>query len=222
MAARLTSNALDMVATRLSLFREPDIPELKLPDEKTLQNNMLAGIIGAFSGAGNAPVRHAMTNIVRRVFASIEMYRLGRRCALDYVEGDRHSALIPYFLALTNFECCIGYCWQVGDLLKNMSGKNIFNPGDGSAWQRLHQIYTVGTKHSFGGYDPANDGEMPTTVWLTNEGIDCVKGDQLEFRELIAIIEESNQLFYDIQARALEKRKSARDKTKDSVESSKQ
>ena len=101
---RLSSGALDMIATDLSKFTSPDIPELSLKDDKTLQNNMLAGVLGVFSGETNAYVRHIMTNIVRRVYAAIETYELGRRHALDYVEGDRRWRISPYFLALTNFD----------------------------------------------------------------------------------------------------------------------
>lgn len=70
---QLSKGALDMIATCLSEFTEPDIPELSLRDDKTLENNMLACILGAFSGKTNAHVRHLMTDGVRRVFAFKEL-----------------------------------------------------------------------------------------------------------------------------------------------------
>ena len=214
MVMLISSDALDMIATDLSAFTNPDIPELALRDDKTLQNNMLASIIGAFGGATNAPVRHQMTNIVRRVFASIETYRRGRAHALDYVQGDRHSRIIPYFHALTDFECCASYSWQVADLLRGMTSKDVYpRGGDGSAWHRLHDIYTEGIKHSFDKYDSVAHGEAPTTVWLTDEGIACISGHTLKFRELAEIIEANNGLFYDVQTKAIQKRRNARAQT---------
>ena len=211
MVVRLSSHALDMIATHLSEFTNPDIPELVLRDDKTLQNNMLAGIIGAFGGATNAPVRHLTTNIVRRVFASMETYRRGRAHALNYVEGDRRSQIMPYFHALTGFECCVSYSWQVADLLRGLSSVDVYpRGGDGSTWHRLHEIYTEGTKHSFGKYDMVAHGEAPTTVWLTNEGIACISGDTLTYGELAEIIEANNEFFYELQTKAIEKRRNAR------------
>lgn len=208
MVMRFSNHALDMIATDLSKFTNPNIPELRLQDDKTLQNNILAGVVGAFSGTTNAPIRHRVTNIVRRVFASIETYRRGRRYALDYAHGDRHSAIMPYFPALTDFECCLGYSWQVVDLLRG--SQHVYAPGDGSAWERLQRIYTEGTKHSLGKYDHTTDSEAPTTVWLTNDGIACITGYVLTYRELAQIIEANNELFYQIQVKAIEKRRNGR------------
>lgn len=205
----LTNHALDMIATGLSGFANPDIPELALPDDKTLQNNMLEGIIGIFSGRSNATVRHLMSNIVRRVFASMETYRRGRLHALDYVDGDRHGRLTPYFLALTDFECCIAYSWQVAELLRKMTSIDLYAPGDGSAWERLHDIYTEGTKHSFGKYDGGVHGEAPTSLWLTDGGIACIDGTLLKYRELAEIIRANNELFYDIRRKAAQRRREA-------------
>lgn len=205
-----SSGALDMIATDLSKFTSPDIPELSLKDDKTLQNNMLAGVLGVFSGETNAYGRYVMTNIVRRVYAAIETYQLGRRHALDYVEGDRRWRISPYFLALTNFESCVSYSWQVADLLRQMSKQKIYEPKDGSAWARLHDIYTVGTKHSFRNFDAAHPPPPPTTVWLSNEGIACMNGAHVTFEELTEIIEANNDLFYTVQAKAHEKRRQKR------------
>ncbi len=85
--------------------------------------------------------------------------------------------------------------------------------GDGSAWHRLHDIYTEGTKHSFGKYDRVVHEEAPTTVWLTDEGIACISGHTLKFRELAEIIEANNGLFYDVQTKAIQKRRNARAQT---------
>jgi len=69
---KLSDYALNMIATDLSEFNAPDIPDLELPDDRTLQNSMLENVLGVFSGPDNAEVRHTMTDMVRRIFGSIE------------------------------------------------------------------------------------------------------------------------------------------------------
>ncbi len=210
MVLRFSNGALDKIATDLSFFTSPEIPELSLKDDKTLQNNMLAGVIGAFSGDTNAHIRYLVNNVVRRVYASIETYRLGRKHALDYVEGDRKALIGPYFLALTNFESCVSYSWQIADFLCQLSKQKIYQKNDGSAWERLHDIYTVGTKHSFRKYDLERVPPRPTSVWLTDEGIECMNGAFVTYQELAEIIEANNEFFYTLQAKAIEKRRRKR------------
>lgn len=188
--------ALNMMATHLAEFKEPNIPDLTLEDDRTLQLHLLENTLGAFGGEANRFLRHQMTNIVRRVFASIETYRLGRKYAYEYVTGDRHSQLARYFSALTQFEMCVAYSWQVCDLLVRMNNEDLFAPGDDSAWERLHDIYTIGTKHSFGHFKQDDERELPTSIWLTNDGVCCISGRQLAFAELCQIVAAANSLFY--------------------------
>jgi hypothetical protein len=175
---RFTDHALDMMATRLSQFTNPNIPELSLKDEKTLQNSLIGSVVGIFGGEANAGARHRVTNLVRRIFASTETYQLGRQHALDYIRGDRHTQITPYFNSLTFFESCLAYCWQIGDLMYKIlkpEGIKVFEQSDGSPWQRLHAIHTFATKHWLGTYADNVHGEMPTAVWLTNDG-KCISG----------------------------------------------
>jgi hypothetical protein len=81
----------------------------------------------------------------------------------------------------------------------------MFERSDGSPWERLHVIYTFGTKHSFKEVDRMGPYSPPTTVWLTNEGISCLRGD-LTYLELAEIIQENNKFFYAAQNRVIEKR----------------
>ena len=210
--AQFSRSALDKIATDLSMFDDPKIPELSLTDDKTLQNNMLASVLGAFSGTANAEARHMMTNIVRRTSASIEAYRLGRKSAMEYVGGNRFGWIAPYFHSLTFFESCVAYSWQVCDQLNYLAkGRaRVYQRGDGTAWEKLHNIYTIGTKHPFGRYVPAQHGEVPTTVWLTNDGIESIDGSHLTYRELSEIIAANNDLFYAAQERAVRRARSKR------------
>lgn len=209
------SDTLDKIATGLSEFTDPDIPELPQKLHTTVLDNALAGILGAFSGEGNAHVRHIMTNIVRRISASAQMYQRGRENALDYVAGDRYLRIVPYFHALAEFEGCISNSWLAVDLIRKLPSEKkerdtkIFEPGDGSELQRLHAIYTDAIKHPDQRYNTAVHGEMPTSVWMTNEGLSCITGTGLTYRELANIIEETNAGFYFVQDKALEKRRKA-------------
>lgn len=204
-----TDFALDMMATHLSEFTAPDIPPLELRDEKTLQNNMLENVLGVFGGRENAHMRHLMTNIVRRISASAEFYEQGRENALNYIAGNRHARITPYFVALAYFESCVSYSWHIADFIRQMSGTKVFERGDGSEWERLHGIYTDGTKHSFNKYDAMARPEMPTTVWLTNSGIACVSRASITFKELSEVIAANNELFYDVQRKVRERYRAA-------------
>jgi hypothetical protein len=199
--AQFSDYALNEIATNLSQFTNPVIPELILKDDKTLQNHILESVLGIFSGGKNAYVRHLIANEVRRTFACMETYKLGRKYALEYVAGDRHWNITPYFLALTFFESCVAYSWQICDQVMDIGGKKgrVFEPGDGSAWERLHRIYTTGTKHSHRAYDAGLHDKQPTTVWLANEGIQCLSGESITYQELLEIIAANNDLYYEIQ-----------------------
>ena len=205
MRVGFSNHALDMIATDLSKFANPNVPELVLRDDKTLQNNILESVLGVFGGEVNARLRHLMTNIVRRVFASVHSYREGRKHALEYVGGDRHRVLPPYFCALMNFETCLSNSWQIVDYQRRVAKVDAFKPGDESKWERLHAIYTYGTKHPFDRYDAETNWEMPTTLWLTNSGISCLSGESLRFQELSEIVIENNEFFYEAQKRARDK-----------------
>lgn len=202
---KLSARALDQIATHLSQLDAPNIPELKLKDDKTLQNNMLESILGIFSGDKNSLVRHMMTDMVRRIFASCETYKLARHHTLRYIELDRYAQITPYFQALTFFESCVSYSWQVADLARKSGKHNVFEKGDGSAWERLYSLYTHGTKHSSEWYDAITRPEIPTTMWLTNQGVACISGVEVTYLELSEIIVANNDLFYFIQEAAREK-----------------
>jgi hypothetical protein len=205
MAIQLAEHVLDGLATDLSKFTKPEIPELQLRDDKTLQNHLLECIIGPFSGEKNAQVRHLVTNIVRRVFGSIEAYRLGRAQALEYVDRSQDLHIAPYFRALSHFECCIAYSWQVCALVDNPQiGARVFTRGDNSAWERLHGLYTNGTKHS-GNAAKIVRADAPTTIWLTNEGVACLTDHSITYQELTEVIAAINELFYDIQNKVYDK-----------------
>lgn len=208
---QFSSDALDKIATDLSQFVDPSIPPLVLHDDKTLQTNILESVIGILSNEQNTYARFLVTNFVRRIHASIKMYAAGRTHAIDYINGDRRIRLEPYFLALTHFECCVAYVWQVADLARNIAANkltpesklNLFDRGDGSIWERLHDLYTSGTKHSHDHFSISGRSEMPTTIWLTNDGISCgYKSTKVKFDELAEIIADNNNLLLKLQIEA--------------------
>lgn len=196
---QVSDRVLDCIATNLSQFTKPNIPKLVLDDDGTLQNNFLDSIFDVFVEGKNAHNRSIMTNIVRRVFASIEFYRYGRKYAFEYIDNDNDLAITPYFQSLTYFEGCISYSWQVCDLLNALTNEmpKIYKKGDGTVWERLHDIYTHGTKHSNDKFNPHVHETLPTTIWLTNDGIESVDSVSLTFIELNEIIIDTNQIFYE-------------------------
>lgn len=205
--AQFTDFALDLFATNLSTFTSPQIPELQR--KPTLHFNFWESALGTLSGRGNARARSLVTNLVRRTFAAAEFYRVGRERALEYVAGDRHWSLQPYFEALAQFEACVSSNWQVCDLVNKMvthhgAESRVFQSGDGTAWERLHGVYTVGVKHSFRS-SSATTANLPTTVWLTNEGIEALGSWSITYAELAEMIDANDVFFTDITKRIREK-----------------
>ena len=189
---KFSRSALDKIATQLSQFDNPDIPEISLDDGSILYVNLLDNIMGPFCGPGNSKIRSIVTNDVRRIFSSIGFYRHAREEALGYAIGDRFSNIVPYFLSLTYFESCMASCWQICDRLSRMStaqgGPQLYKKGDGTVLERLHDIYTYGSKHSYSNSNNKNCNELPTDIWLRNDGIECVSGAFLAYHELADII----------------------------------
>lgn len=190
---KLSSHALDTIATDLSKFTTPTIPELSFSDNKVLQNNALESLVGVFSGEKNAAIRRIMGNIVRRLFASMEAYKLGRQHALDYVAGEREH-ISRYYLALTQFETCTAYTWQIADYLYRLSGVKLFVPGDGSDWERIHTVYTIGSKHFIDDEMSPGSNPVPSVIWLTNDGVACAQAS-ITYAELADTIESGVDLY---------------------------
>jgi hypothetical protein len=112
---------------------------------------------------------------VRRIEMAIAEYARMRAEVQDLLYGPRWS---PYYRALHHGEVAAAMLYQAYDLTrKKLKLPNNFEPGDGSALQRLNCIYNA-SKHV------AADTQDP--VWLSNFGIHTAEGNLLysEFEDL--------------------------------------
>jgi len=50
---------------------------------------------------------------------------------------------------------------------------------------------------------------MPTGLWLTNDGISCITGESITYNELGEMVAANNQLFYDVQRRVHERKRTS-------------
>jgi len=146
----------------------------------------------------------------------MDAYRTGRLEAFEYVEGDRTANLAPYFRALNSFETSIFHAWLaidhhrrwlqrlgVGDELR------YFEPNDGSPIESLYDLHTFGSKHAYGLdiADPNRSEGISTSIWLTNHGIECAAGACIAYSELNEVIIDIHDLWYQMQEKALQKRR---------------
>lgn len=119
--------------------------------------------------------------LLRRAEAAIDEWEL----ACSVVKGKLRSAYV-YFKALRHFESCISNLWQGLEFARRSLAMKIFEPGDGSAYERLKQVYNT-SRH----FDPA---KLPAgnlhAVWLTNSGMrtETHEISFAEIREALAML----------------------------------
>jgi hypothetical protein len=112
--------------------------------------------------------------LLRRAEAAIDEWELA--CASS--KGDLRSASV-YFKVLRHFETCIANLWQGLDFGRRALGRKLFESGDGSAYDRLNQVYNC-SRH----FDPMQlpQGDLHA-VWLTNDSV-VIDKCQVSFEEI--------------------------------------
>jgi hypothetical protein len=140
--------------------------------------NQLTGV----RGDSEPQYRAFAFNFLRRTEGALTAYRIGRGAILEYLQTPR-EILSPYFLALLNFEVCVSQCYQGLELIRRRTGKKFFEEGDNSDGERMWKLYNA-SKHAEA---KIVQGQIPreatTTVWITNEGLECSE-TLLSFQDL--------------------------------------
>jgi hypothetical protein len=111
--------------------------------------------------------RHArfVFALVRRCISLIEEYESGRASLESYVCGQK--GLSVYFRCLHHFEACIGMLYQSYDLIRRLTGEDLFQNKDGSAVQRLNSLYNEGRHFNL---DNLPEGQLHA-IWVANDGL---------------------------------------------------
>lgn len=126
--------------------------------------------------------RAYLFSFLRRTEGATTAYQLARTALTEYI-GTRRNVISPYFTALTQFEICISQLYQGYELLADATGQRLYEPGDGSAHEKLNLVYNA-SKHM---NKEIRNALLPlkatTGVWITNLGLESSGGD-ISFSEL--------------------------------------
>jgi hypothetical protein len=100
--------------------------------------------------------------LVRRAEAALDEWELACNAA---TQGVRRPS--GYFKMMRHLEGCIAALWQGLHFCIRATGKRLFEPGDGSSYERLNWLYNEG-RH----YDPQDlaPGDLHR-LWISNEGL---------------------------------------------------
>jgi hypothetical protein len=125
--------------------------------------------------------------LIRQADAAIDEHDAGCAVLAQLIHGGK--SVPQYFRCLQRFENAIGAAYRAFDFGRRALNRKIFQPNDGSPYQRLNELYNVG-RH----YDP---GTLPAgslhAVWLSNTGIHS-QGAQLTFGELRELVGEVGRI----------------------------
>jgi hypothetical protein len=125
--------------------------------------------------------------LIRRAEGAIGDYEEARTELASLVAGGRSISL--YFRCLRRFESTVAMLYQSLDFVRRALGIKLFDPGDGSPYERLNLIYNK-SRHS----DPET---LPTgqlhAVWIKNDGL-YADGANLTFDELRDLVRDIGRI----------------------------
>lgn len=100
--------------------------------------------------------------IIRRTHAALQEWELASAAA----QGDLRS-LGTFFSVLRHLESCISSVWQGLEFARKSLGQNLFENGNGSAYERMNWVYNV-SRH----FDPEAlpQGDIHR-VWLSDQAM---------------------------------------------------
>lgn len=167
----LTNYALDtFISQQLSELTHNNTLEVSscYPQSKFwISNFSLNSILGrAFS----KEVRTFSFFFLRRVEAAFIEYEYAREALKSFTTITPTSPSL-YFKALHHFEMVISMMWQAYALHIKISGKELFQSGDGSKYEKLNSIYNK-SRHFMLSELSANNIHV---IWLTNDGVKTEK-----------------------------------------------
>lgn len=164
-------------------------------------------------------LRVTLLNFMRRLSFSTSQYRLGRESLKRYVDKLPHAQAISiYSQSLLQFESCILNLYISVLCLENVSNllsmkTFMFKENDGSDYDRLRKLNNR-IKHFDEDINEAAKAKLPISVapiWLTNGGLESSCGTQLEFSEIVGIIDDAHK---DAKAFSIDFIKEAADREK--------
>ncbi len=135
-----------------------------------------------------SPVKAALAfALIRRAEAAVEEYDQACKALKDLTKGKK--TISGYFRCLRMYESTVAMLYQGLDFARKSLKTKLFEPGDGSVYQRLNLIYNE-SRH----YDPLKlpEGHLHK-VWIKNDGLH-IENAALGFDELRNMIAEIAQI----------------------------
>lgn len=197
------------IAPGLSGFTQADIPDMSRHSSQSSQwlDNHVLNIM--LRGSWSPPLSAYVFNFLRRAAYAFHEHDEARRASLSSL-AFRNQSPSTYAEALFHWETFLGQSWHALKLLQGAFDLTLFKKGNGSASERLHDLYNE-MKHV---ESRIENGQMPTgatvPVWLTNAGLESVDAE-LSYLETGEILE-----FVAAWASALKDPKTAARKVKES------
>lgn len=160
-------------APEMSKFTTANLPDMSSTDEQQehwLSNYMLNTVL---RGRLPSPTNQQIYNFLRRSHSAFADYGLARSTTMRFLE-DRNRVR-AYVAAVGHWEDFLAHVWQANEFLtKGLMPENkkpMFEPGDGSANERLHALHTRAKHAAAAILRGETEGETPLCVWLSNEGL---------------------------------------------------
>lgn len=181
-------NFISQELSQLTKCNAPEISSRFSQHEYWLANFVLNSIFGHRVGEEGRKFAYVF---LRRAEAAFLHYEHARQALLEFslsVEAGNRR-LIPYFQALHFFEATLAMLWQSFALFKRISGKKLYEKGDGSTYETLNFLYNI-SRHT----DPqALPARHLHAVWLSNDGLEMA-GYSLSFTALENLMVEIGEL----------------------------
>ena len=179
------------VAPGIASFDFADIPDLRpsFPEaEHWLSNHFLNTLFGPnYTGS----FRQYAINMLSRAQAQFALFHLARETTQAYLEKSTlHNPSVPrYYAAIVLWESCFLNLQMFVDIYTKATGKNAFEPDDGSDDQRAYDIAN-NIKH-WAGLVKSNkhSDEHTIPMWMSNTGFHTY-AHSLTYSELSAITTE--------------------------------
>lgn len=179
------------IAPEIYTFTEASIPEPTVTGEKVqhwLANHFLNQL---FRAEYKGHQRQLAFNIIYRAQASFEAFEQGAALTKDFLavtqEGNPPSG--RYYRVLRAWEACFLNLQHFVDLIKCLSGQDVFTKNDGSPEQRAYHIANT-IKHWAGDILAGKHDDGDTVpMWLNNAGFKT-RHTQLGYDELVALLAE--------------------------------
>jgi len=167
----LTNYALDkFISQQLSQSTQNNALEVssRYPQRKFWVSNFSLNSI--FGGTVSKEGRTFSFFFLRRVEAAFTEYEYAYEALKAFTTTTPKSPSL-YFKALHHLEMVISMMWQAYMLSMKISGQKLFEPDDGSKYERLNWVYNK-SRH----FEPSElSVDNIHVIWLTNDGVKTEK-----------------------------------------------